>query len=149
MRNTIKLFVLAAAVMLGGLSVVNAQVAPQSAITMNIPFSFVVDGKTFKAGTYSFSRLDVNGGGDSSQLIMRGSKGQTAILETIKTIASKTPSKTNLVFTKVAGQNVLTQIWGAGDDEGCQITTSKADEKAIAAAASGSSSESTSGVDGN
>ena len=144
MLNKTKLFVLAAAIVLGGLSVANAQVGPQSSIKTNVPFSFVVNGKTFQAGTYTFSRLDTSGGGDSKQLVMRGTKGETAI----QTVAVKTPSKTNLVFENVAGQHVLTQIWGAGDDEGSQITTAAGDEKTIAAAGT-SSSESTSGVDGN
>lgn len=149
MRNTVRLFVLAAAILVGGLSVANAQVAPQSSIKTNIPFSFVVNGKTFEAGTYSLSRLNTSGGGDTSQLVMRGSKGETAIIDTIRTMAAKTPAKTNLVFENVAGQHVLTQIWGAGDNEGSQITTAAADQKAITASASGVASESASGVDGN
>src|SRR5881394_1938473 len=107
MLNKTKLFVLAAAIVLGGLSVANAQVGPQSSIKTSVPFSFVVNGKTFQAGTYTFSRLDTSGGGDSKQLVMRGTKGETAILETIQTVAVKTPSKTNLVFENVAGQHVL------------------------------------------
>ena len=149
MLNKTKLFVLAAAIMLGGLSVANAQVAPQSAIKTNVPFAFVVNGKTFEAGTYTFSRLDTSGGSDSSQLVMRGPKGETAILDTVQTIAPMAPSKTHLFFENVCGQRFLSQIWGAGNEEGSEITKSNAQEKAIAAAAGGASSDSTSGVDGN
>jgi hypothetical protein len=149
MLNKTKLFVLAAAIMLGGLTVANAQVNPQSEIKTNVPFSFVVNGKTFKAGTYTFGRLDTSGGSDSSQLVMRGPKGETAIIDTIKTVASETTSKTHLVFEKIGGQNFLSQIWGAGDMEGSEITKTNAQAKAIAEASSGTGGESTSGVDGN
>jgi hypothetical protein len=148
MLNKTKLFVLAAAIMLGGLSVANGQIAPQSAITTNVPFSFIVNGESFPSGTYTFGRLDTSGGGDSSQLIMRGAKGKSIVFDTIKTVASAAPSKTHLIFENVGGQHVLTQIWGAGDEEGAQITVSDSEKKAIAAASS-STGESTSGVDGN
>src|SRR6478672_9342250 len=100
MLNKTKLFVLAAAIVLGGLSVANAQVGPQSEIKTNVPFSFVVNGKTFQPGTYTFGRLDTSGGSDSSQLVMRGPKGVSAILDTVQTTASETTSKTHLVFEK-------------------------------------------------
>jgi hypothetical protein len=149
MLNTTKLFILAAVIMIGGIAVANAQVAPQSEIKTNVPFSFVVNDKTFPAGTYTFGRLATNGGGDSTQLVMRGPKGATAILDTIPTIAANAPSKTNLVFDKVAGQYFLKQIWGAGDAEGNELIVSNAQKTAIATATSGAASDATSGVDGN
>jgi hypothetical protein len=149
MRNTIKLFVLIAVIVLGSLSVANAQVAPQSAIKANVPFSFVVNGKTFKAGIYAFGRLDTSGGSDTSQLVMRGAHGETAIFDTIQKSSTDTVSDTHLVFEKVAGQYVLIQIWGKGDTEGSELTRSGAEVKAIAAAAGGSNGEATSGVDSN
>ena len=148
MRNTIKLFVLAAAMVFGGLSVANAQVAPQSQMKTNIPFSFVVDGKTFEAGDYTFTRLDT-GGSNTSQLVMRGAHGATAIFDTIPTVAAEAPKKSSLVFRNVYGQHVLAQIWGAGDSEGSQVMTSRSDVKAIAAAKSGAATESTTGVGSN
>lgn len=147
MLNTTKLFILAIVIVIGGIVAANAQVAPQSTIKTNVPFSFVVNGKTFKAGTYTFGRLNTGGGGDSSQLVMRGSHGETAILDTIQKSSTDAVSKTHLVFEKVAGQYVLTQIWGAGDTEGSELTTSGADVKGIAAASS--NSESTSSADSN
>lgn len=148
MINKTKLFILAAAITLGGLTAANAQVAPQSAIRTKVPFSFVVNGETFAAGTYSFSRLDTSGG-NKSQLVMRGADGKSIVFDTVKSIASTTPSKTQLIFDVVDGKHVLTQIWGAGDSEGSVVSTSSSDIKAIAAAAGGASSESTSGADGN
>jgi hypothetical protein len=149
MLNKTKLFILAAAVMLGGLTAANAQIAPQSTLKTEVPFSFVVNGETFAAGTYSFSRLDTSGG-NTSQLVMRGANGRSIIFDTVQTLASTTPKKTQLIFENVDGQHVLTQIWGAGDAEGSVIASSRSDIKTIAAAAAGGSgSESTSGVDSN
>lgn len=147
LNTTVKLF-LAGAILLIGITAASAQVDPQSKITTNVPFSFVVDGKTYPAGTYSFSRLDTNGG-DSSQLVMSGPKASQTILITIPTIAAKEAKETHLVFEKVAGQYFLTQIWGKGDAEGARLIESSSEKMAIAAAAAGSATESSSGVDSN
>lgn len=147
LNTTVKLF-LAGAILLIGITAASAQVDPQSKITTNVPFSFVVDGKTYPAGTYSFARLDTNGG-DSSQLVMSGPKASQTILITIPTIAAKEAKETHLVFEKVAGQYFLTQIWGKGDAEGARLIESSSEKMAIAAAAAGSATESSSGVDSN
>jgi hypothetical protein len=149
MLNTTKLFIFAAVIMLGGVVAANAQVGPQSQIKTNVPFSFVVDGKTYPAGAYTFGRLDTAGRDDGSQLIMRGPKGVSVIIATIPTISNEGAKDTQLVFEKVAGQNFLTQIWAKGDTEGSELITSQAEKTAIAAQASGLPNDATSGVDGN
>ena len=136
LNTSIKIF-LAGAILLVGITAASAQVDPQSKITTNVPFSFVVDGKTYPAGTYSFGRLDTNGG-DSSQLVMYGPKDSQAILNTTPTIAATEAKDTHLVFEKVAGQYFLTQIWGQGDAQGAKLITSDEQKKAIAEAAAGS-----------
>ena len=147
LNTTVKIF-LAGAILLIGITAASAQVDPQSKITTNVPFSFVVDGKTYPAGTYSFARLDTNGG-DTSQLVMSGPKDSQTILSTIPTVAANEAKDTHLVFEKVAGQYFLTQIWGKGDAEGARLIETSAEKKAVAVAATGSANESTSGVDGN
>jgi len=149
MLNTTKLFLFAVVMMLGGVLAANAQIAPQSQITTNVPFSFVVDGKTYPAGSYTFGRLDTTGRDDASQLVMRGPKGVSVIIATIPTISTEGAKDTQLVFEKIAGQNFLTQIWGKGDTEGRELITSQAEKTAIAAAASSSATDSTSSVDSN
>src|SRR4051812_3223906 len=98
MLNTTKLFILAAVIMIGGVVASSAQVAPQSEIKTNVPFSFVVDGKTYPAGTYTFGRLDPSGRVDSSEMIMRGAKDVSVILETIPTFSNNAAADTQLVF---------------------------------------------------
>jgi hypothetical protein len=142
MLNTTRLFILAAVVMIGGVVASSAQVAPQSHIKTNVPFSFVIDGKTYPAGTYTFGRLDTTGNGDSSQLIMRGTKGEFAILTTIPTISSVAAKDTQLVFDKVAGQYFLTRIFAKGDTEGSELISTAAQRTAIAATGKNSTGES-------
>ena len=146
-KTSIKL-IFAAALVFAGFTAMNAQVDPQSKITTNVPFTFVVDGKTYPAGTYSFARLDTNGG-DSSQLVMYGPKETAVILDTIPTVAANEAKDTHLVFEKVAGQYFLTQIWGRGDAEGAKLIESSSEKKAIAAAAGTSSTDSTSSAETN
>ena len=146
MLNKTKLVVLAAAIMLGGLTVANGQVAPQSQIKTDVPFSFVVNGKTYPAGSYSFGRLNTSS--DASQIVMRGGKGEPVILDTLPTISAEAPSETHLVFEKVAGQYFLSQIWGKGDIEGSSLLNTKSEKRALEAAASGADTSS-SGVDAN
>ena len=146
MLNKTKLIVLAAAIMLGGLTVANAQVAPQSQIKTDIPFSFVVNGETYPAGTYSFGRLNTSS--DASQIVMRGSKGEPIIFDTLPTISAVTPSETHLVFEKVAGQYLLSQIWGKGDVEGRSLMSTKSEKRALEDAANASDTSS-SGADTN
>ena len=147
LNTSIKIF-LAGAILLIGITAASAQVDPQSKIQTNVPFSFVVDGKTYPAGTYSFGRLDTNGG-DSSQLVMYGPKGSQAILNTTPTIAATEAKDTHLVFQKVAGQYFLSEIWGQGDAEGAKLNESAPEKKAIAEAAGSSSTDSTSSADTN
>ena len=142
LNTSIKIF-LAGAILLIGITAASAQVDPQSKITTNVPFSFVVDGKTYPAGTYSFGRLDTNGG-DSSQLVMYGPKDLQAILNTTPTIAASEAKDTHLVFEKVAGQYFLSQIWGQGDAQGAKLITSDEQKKAIAEAAGSGATDSTS-----
>jgi hypothetical protein len=146
MRNITKLFILAAVIMIGGVVASSAQVAPQSQIKTNVPLSFVIDGKTYPAGTYTFGRLDTSGGGDFAQLIMRGPKGEMVILETIPTISNTAAKDTQLVFDKVAGQYFLSKIFGKGDTEGSQLITSAAQKTAIAEAGKSSTGESSTSV---
>jgi hypothetical protein len=148
MLHTTKLFILAAVLIVAGVSAASAQMDPQSRLTTAVPFSFVIEGKTYPAGNYTFARLDANGG-DSSQIIMRGSKGESIILDTVPTVSTSAASDTHLIFEKVAGQYFLKQIWAKGDTEGSQLIKSKAEKEAIAASASGTSSESTSSADRN
>jgi len=146
MLNKTKLFLLAGAIMLGGLTVANAQVAPQSQIKTDVPFSFVVNGKTYPAGMYSFARLNTSS--DASQIVMRGSKGEPVILDTLPTISTSAPNETHLVFEKVAGQYLLSQIWGKGDVEGSSLLNMKSQKLALEAAAN-ESDTSSSGADAN
>ena len=146
-KTSIKL-IFVAALLFAGITAANAQVDPQSKIKTNVPFSFIVDGKSYPAGTYSFGRLDTNGG-DSSQLVMYGPKDTSVILDTVPTIAATEAKDTHLVFEKVAGQYFLTQIWGRGDAEGAKLVETSAEKKAIAAAAGTSSTDSTSSAETN
>lgn len=146
MLNKMKFIVLAGTIMLGGLTIANAQVAPQSQIKTDIPFSFVIKGKTYPAGTYSFGRLNTSS--DASQIVMRGPKGEPIILDTIPTISADVPSETHLVFEKVAGQYLLSQIWGKGDVEGSSLLNMKSEKLALEAAANGSDTSSN-GADAN
>ena len=96
-------------------------VAAQSERTTikNIPFDFIVGGKTLPAGDYTVepNRRD----SDKVWLVQSRDGGASALFTTIPVRAYDTQEKTSLVFNKYGDQYFLSQIWTAGGNSGREL----------------------------
>jgi len=108
--------------MLGLLLMVTAvSVAAQSerSKVTNIPFNFIVGGKTLPAGEYTVepNRRDY----DKVWLVQSRDGHASALFITMPARASETQEKTKLVFHKYGDQYFLSQIWTAGGNSGREL----------------------------
>jgi len=102
-----------------GLLFATASAYAQTALQANVPFNFIVAGKTLPAGEYTIRSLDtiqkvlVIRGSDQSQMVMANS------------CASANPSETSkLVFHRYGDRYFLSQIWTAGNSSGAEFPQS-------------------------
>ena len=108
--------------MLGLLLMVTAvSVAAQSerSKVTNIPFNFIVGGKTLPAGEYTVepNRRDY----DKVWLVQSRDGHASALFITMPARASETQEKTKFVFHKYGDQYFLSQIWTAGGSSGREL----------------------------
>ena len=104
-----------------GLSLLLAvSASAQTVAKANIPFNFIVAGKTLPAGEYTIRSLDtiqrvlVIRGSDKSQMVMANS------------CASAKPSDTSkLVFHRYGDRYFLSQIWTGGNSSGAELPPSR------------------------
>jgi hypothetical protein len=113
-----KSMVLAGAFLLVAGAAANA--AASNVVEVKVPFSFVVNGRSFPAGQYMVERDDMS----PSVLLIRGEKGNhTATF--VSTMAAGGPdpagSAPALVFTHDENQYRLSSVWEAGG-EGWSVT---------------------------
>jgi hypothetical protein len=96
---------------------VSAQ-SERSKIT-NIPFDFIVGGKTLPAGDYTVepNRRD----SDKVWLVQSRDGHANALFATMPVRASETQEKAKLVFHKYGDQYFLSQIWTPGDTTGREL----------------------------
>jgi hypothetical protein len=96
-------------------------VAAQSERTTikNIPFSFIVGGKTLPAGEYTVepNRRDSN----NVWLVQSRDGHASALFTTMSVRASETQEKTKFVFHKYGDQYFLSQIWTLGGNSGREL----------------------------
>jgi len=77
-------------------------------IVLNIPYEFVVAGKTLPAGTYRVKRLSDT---DSSVLILSSFENRTnAIVLPTTEVDSSSAAKVQVSFEKVGGEHFLSKI---------------------------------------
>jgi hypothetical protein len=96
-----------------------------STAAADIPFEFVVSGKTLAAGHYQL--YAANTGGDV--VTIRGA-GQSAMSLTIGLMRRRASDEGKLVFHRYGNRYFLREIWNAGDNTGRQLPKSR-EEKAI------------------
>ena len=128
---TTRFLLVASLLVVGGVSAASAQIG-DTAITVNIPNSFVLKDKTYPAGEYTIRRTYTTN--DAPSLLLLQGKDETAIFDTIPTDSVNAAKNTELVFEKVGDQYFLSKIWVKGETEGNEITRTKSEKKLIAAA---------------
>ena len=124
-----KFLLVAAFLVLGGVSAVMAQV-PGGEIKITVTESFAVRGTLLPAGEYSISRL-ANLPNSPSVLLLRG-QGKSVIFDTTPTLSETAAKNTAVTFEKIDGQLFLSKIWFSGETVGKEVVVTKADLKQIA-----------------
>lgn len=102
-----------------------AQIDSSSSLSADIPFEFQAGQSKFPAGDYTITPVDDR---DPYTLIIRKVDGGAEAMvsaEPINTPGNMTPSQSSLDFDKVAGKDVLTEIWVAGTDQGYRVEEPK------------------------
>lgn len=126
-----KAIILAAVLIVGGITVGNAQITQGSVLKADIPNSFVLNGRSFSAGQYTIERTPSTI--DSpSLLIIRDSNGRGMVFDTIAARSTEAARSTQLVFDKVGGMMILSQIWIKGSTTANDIPMTKGDRAMIA-----------------
>ena len=100
----------------------------QQPLIVNVPFEFVAGNKTLPAGEYS---VKVSCAAHTLALVDRKDASASALMVTYAVAANDIQTESKLIFTRYGDHYFLSQIWTAGNSEGCQLIKS-AREKEIA-----------------
>ena len=84
-----------------------AQSQETDRVTANIPYDFVVSGKTLTAGTYRVERVDDN---DQRQLLISSVDGRSSILTTSSEVDDSSQERPALTFVLSGDQHFLAKI---------------------------------------
>ena len=91
-------------------------------VKANIPFNFVVSGKTMPAGAYT---IQTYGPADGKTLLVRSDDQQEkAMINAISAQSLEPSDRTKLVFHRYADRYFLSQVWVAGNNRGHQLPKS-------------------------
>ena len=104
-------------------SIAYAQTANHSALTVNIPFEFVVGNQTFPAGIYKFQSLlnSVPSKATIDVLEVRSTVGRLYSAIVTDVVDGAEPSHPRLVFTRSGGRAFLSEVWEPGKQAGCRL----------------------------
>lgn len=105
-----------------GLLLATASAYAQSIIVKaNVPFDFVVNGKTLTAGEYRIGSMD--SGGDVMSI--RAEDRNATMLALLHSCGSlEASSRTKLVFHRYKDRYFLAQVWVKGDTSGRELAVS-------------------------
>jgi len=101
------------------LTAVSVRAQSERSKVTNIPFSFIVAGKTLPAGEYTFepNRRD----SDKVWLVQSRDGHISALFSTMPVRSNETQEKTKLAFHKYGDQYFLSQIWTPGGNSGREL----------------------------
>ena len=99
----------------------------RAALTVKVPFDFVVGNQTFPAGTYKFRSLlnSVPGKDTIDVLEVRSTDGRRYSAIVTDALASGDPDNPRLVFTRWNGRAFLSEVWEPGKQAGCRLQSRK------------------------
>lgn len=126
----IRTIVLLSLVLLLTSNTVNAQAIPT--VTANIPFSFVVSGKSLAAGKYDLGSRNLPGG----ILLVQNTESSKALAGLTQPLYVNGGSKeTKLIFNRYkddTGEYIyfLSQVWVEGQDKGMEFLKHRAEREA-------------------
>jgi hypothetical protein len=112
------------AVFAASLVVANGQSSAR--VSAQIPFDFVIGGKTLSAGRYSVS-TDTQ---DHSALLVRNMESNSAAVRLSNPVQSqRSKNNARLVFHRYGQTYFLAEVWQGGDNAGWALRASKAERK--------------------
>ena len=94
-------------------------------VKANIPFDFMVNGKTLPAGAYS-----VEPGTNRNTLVIRSKENRVAISAITMAANDKSAGKARLVFRRYGNRHFLTQVYDGSGGDGQELPKSKAEREA-------------------
>lgn len=114
------------AVLTLGLLLAAPALAQTASMKVNVPFDFIVNGKTLPAGEYRVDGLSTS----TSTIAIRNTE-QSAKLMTLTNGCESTEAAeaSKLVFHRYGGQYFLAQVWSAGSSEGRELPRSRAERE--------------------
>jgi hypothetical protein len=100
-----------------------AQISKHSALTVQVPFEFVVGNQTFSAGIYKFRSLlnSVPSQASVDVLEVRSMVGRLYSAIVTDVVGSSEPSHPRLEFIRIDGRAFLSEVWEAGESAGCRL----------------------------
>jgi hypothetical protein len=107
---------------------VAATYAGSGTLSVNIPFSFVVDSKTLPPGRYEVSQTRPNG-----VVLIRSADSTEALFTPLTTPirAGMDRHRTEMQFHKYGNAYFLSQVWISTDGDGCELPKSKLERELI------------------
>ena len=108
-------------------SIGNAQTSHHAALTVKVPFEFVVGNQTFPAGDYRFRSLlnSVPSEATIDVLEVRSTEGHLYRAIVTDVVSGEQPNNLKLVFTRSDGRAFLSEVWEPGKKAGCRLQSRK------------------------
>lgn len=121
--------VLSLAAVLATLLVSGSAYAQTMRIKANVPFDFVISGRTMPAGAYSIEAYS----NDGKTLLLRSDAGKAkGMINTISAESLKASDRTKLVFHRYDNRYFLSQVWVAGNNRGKELPRSSRETEVAA-----------------
>ncbi len=100
-----------------------AQTSQHSALTVKVPFEFVVGNQTFPAGTYKFhSLLNSVPGKDTIEVLeVRSTEGHQYKAIVTDVVGGDQPTNARVVFARSGARTLLDEVWEPGRRVGCRL----------------------------
>lgn len=125
-KKTYKIMLGLSFLLIGGLTITDAQIPSDSILKADIPFSFSLRDKTFPAGEYTIKQSEAIDDSDFVlEILSDTNRSKTMIFETFATSENQAPKNSNLVFDKIGDKYFLSKIFIVGDSQGNEIEKSK------------------------
>jgi hypothetical protein len=116
-----KQFITSIIILMCFMAVVATKVTAQSVqrLEVNIPFQFVLSGRTLRSGKYAVEPVDP---AKQNVLMLKNTDEGTRLLTLVQRVEKENPSEaSSLVFLRREGKYYLFQIWRNGDSNGNEV----------------------------
>jgi len=114
------------AVLTLGLLLAAPALAQTASMKVDVPFDFIVNGKTLPAGEY---RVDSMSTATSTIAIRNAEKTAKILALTNGCESTEAADVSKLVFHRYGNQYFLAQVWSAGNSEGRELPRSRAERE--------------------